>query len=234
MTTAIGLITRAMRLARVTGEGEIVSDTQAADGLSSLNAMLDSWQIKRLFVYQIRSEPFTWTANEQSQTVGPTGDFVTDLPTQVSDNLTFEINSISYVVKQIDVDAWNNIPNKSTISSFPWWIYVEYGATLVTLNAYPIPNANATINLTTWKRLQQFTSLTDVMVLPPGNERAIAYSLAEELSPEYGLDVMPRVSRIAKEARDNLRRVNSPSPIMMTEAGYMSRRYTSYIYGDWP
>ncbi len=234
MTTAIQIITRAMRLGRVIGKGEIPDDDESQDGLTALNAMLDSWQLKRLFVYQIRTETFTWAANDQTQTVGSAGDFATDLPTRVADDCSFTVNSIDYFVKLIDVDAWTKIPDKTTTSSFPWWIYPEYGAALVTLYAYPIPNANVTFNLRTTKRLQQFSALTTDLALPPGNERAIVYSLAQEYTPEFGLEVPPRVNLIADSARRNLQRVNAPSPVMQSEAGYLSRRYTAYIYGDWP
>lgn len=235
MATAQSLITRAMRLAGVIGKGETPDADEAADGLVALNAMLDSWQIQRLFVYQIRSESFTWTGGQQSQTVGSGGDFNTDLPTRVADDCSFTVGGIDYPAKLIDVDAWTNIPQKSTSSSFPWWLYVQYGATLATLYAYPIPNANITFNLRTWKRLQAFTSLTDTLVLPPGNERAIAFSLAEEFGgPEFGIEVPPGVARIAMSARKALKRVNAPAPISPMEAGYLSRRYSAYIYGDWP
>lgn len=234
MTTAIQIITRAMRLGRVIGKGETPDDDEAQDGLAALNAMLDSWQIKRLFVYQTRTEQFTWDANDQTQTVGSGGDFDTDLPTRVADDCSFTINSIDYPVKLIDIDAWNQIPDKTTASSFPWWIYPEYGAALVTLYAYPIPNANVTFNLRTRKRLQQFSALTTDLALPPGNLRAVTFSLAQEFTPEFGLEVPPRVNAIANEARTNLKRVNALSPVMQTETGYLSRRYTAYIYGDWP
>lgn len=225
MATAITLITRAMRLAGVIGKGEIPDSDESADGLTALNAMLDSWQIERLFVYQIRSETFTWTGNDQTQTVGAAGDFVTDLPTRVADDCSFTISSTDYPVKLIDIDAWSAIPDKTNTSTFPMWIYPEYGASLVTLYAYPIPSASITFNLRTWKRLQQFTSLTDVLTLPPGNERAITFSLAEEFGgPEFGVQVPPSVIAIARSARRALRRVNAPSPIMSSEAGLMTRR----------
>lgn len=235
MATALSMIKRAMRLAGTIGVGETPSPDEATDGLEALNAMLDSWQIQRLFVYQIRTEQFTWTALSQTRTVGAAGDFVTDLPTRVADDCSFTVGNIDYPVRLIDIDAWTNIPDKTTQSSFPWWIYPEYGASLVTLYAYPIPNANITFNLRTWKRLQAFSSLTDVLTLPPGNERAITYSLAEEYAgPEFGIDVPPGVIAIARSARRALKRVNAPSPISPMDAGWMSRRYSAYIYGDWP
>ena len=234
MTTALDLITRSMRLAGTLGKGETPSDDEAQDGLEALNAMLDSWQIQRLFVYQIRAETFTWDANDQTQTVGSGGDFSTDLPTKVADNCSFTIDSTDYVVSLIDVDAWAAIPDKTTTSSYPWWIYVEYGAALVTLYAYPIPDANITFNLRSWKRLQAFSALTTDMALPPGNERAIAFSLAEEFGgPEFGIAVPPNVVAIARSARRALKTANSPSPIMPSEAGWMTRRYSDSIYGGW-
>ena len=222
-----------MRLAGTIGKGETPDDDEAQDGLVALNVMLDSWQIQRLFVYQIRSETFTWIANDQTQTVGAAGDFVTDLPTRVADDCSFTVGGIDYPVRLIDIDAWTGIPDKTTTSSYPWWIYPEYGAALVTLFAYPIPNANITFNLRTTRRLQQFSALTTVVELPPGNDRAIAFSLAEEFGgPEFGIEVPRRVQLIAASARKALRRVNAPSPVMKTEVGYISRRYTDYVRGD--
>lgn len=234
MATGITLITRAMRLAGVIGKGETPSADESADGLVALNAMLDSWQIERLFVYQIRAETFTWTGSQQSRTVGAAGNFVTDLPTRVDDSCSFTVNGTDYPVTLIDVNAWSAIPDKTTTSTIPRWIYVEYGAALVTLYAYPIPNANITLNLRTWKRLQAFATLTDVLALPPGNERAIAFSLAEEFGgPEFGAKVPDDVKRIALGARRALRRVNSWTPVMATEPGIMTR-HGANIYADTP
>lgn len=224
MATAQQLITRAMRLAGTIGKGETPDDDESADGLTALNAMRDSWQIERLFVYQIRTEQFTWAGSAQSRTVGAAGNFVTDLPTRVDDSCSFTDGSSDFRVKLIDVSAWSAIPDKTTTSTYPFWIYPEYGAALVTLYAYPIPSASATFNLRTTKRLQEFASLTDVLTLPPGYERALVYSLAEEWAgPEFGVVVPPSVTRIAASARRALRRVNAPSPVMATEPGLMGR-----------
>lgn len=233
--TANDLITRAMRLSGAIGKGETPDDDEAQDGLVALNAMLDNWQIQRLFVYAVITEAFTWAANEQSQTVGEGGDFDTDLPTRIADDCSFTVNGTDYRVALKDVDAWSTIPDKTTSSSFGWWMYVEYGAALVTLNAYPIPNTAVQFNLRSWKRLQFFQALTDTIALPPGASRALAFSLAEEFGgPEFGLALPPGVVAIARSARRALRKVNATSPIMSTEVGLMTRRRSSYIRSDWP
>lgn len=234
MATGITLITRAMRLAGVIGKGETPDDDEAADGLEALNAMLDSWQIQRLFVYQIRAETFTWAGSQQSRTVGSGGNFSTDLPTRVADDCSFTVSSVDYPVSLIDIDQWSSIQDKTTTSTIPSVIYPEYGAALVTLYAYPIPSASISFNLRTYKRLQAFASLTDTLALPPGNERAIAFSLAEEFGPEFGVEIPPKVLEIARSARRALRRANAPSPLMRNEAALLSRFSGSNIVSDSP
>ena len=232
MATALSMIKSAMRKAQVSTKGETPDSDESADGLAVLNAMLDSWQVDRLFVYQVKEESFTWAANDQTQTIGAAGDFVTDLPTRVADDCEFVVNNISYPVTLIDVDAWASIPDKTTTSTAPWFIYPEYGAALVTLYCYPIPNANVSFKLRSWKRLQSFAALTTDLALPPGYQRAIEYSLAEEFGPEFGVDVPAAVSRIAMSARRIIRRVNSPSPVMRSDAGRMSRRQGANVKAD--
>lgn len=232
MTTSLDMITRAMRLARVIGKGEIPDDDESQDGLVALNTMLDSWQIERLFVYAIRTEQFTWTSGSQTQTIGAAGNWVTDLPTRVDPSSSFTINTIDYPVSFIDKDAWSAIPAKTTTSTFPFWVYVEYSPTLVTLYGYPLPNASITFNLRTWKQLQQFTDLTTPLSLPPGYKRAIELSLAEEYGQEFGMPVSPDLGRLASRARANIKRINQTSNIMNSEVGYMNRRFTGNVYAD--
>ena len=230
---ALQIIMRAMRLAQVNTKGETPDNEEAQDGLYALNAMLNSWQLERLYVYRIKEETFTWAANQQEQTIGASGDFVTDRPTRIADDCYFVINSVTYQSRMIDVDAWSAIPDKSTTSTWPWYLYPEYGVDEVTLHGWPIPNASVEFHLRTWQQLQYFSALTDTMDLPPGYQRAIEFSLAEEFGPEFGVTITPDVRMKAANARKAIRNINSPSPIMASEAGLMTRTRGSYIYGDW-
>lgn len=234
MTTALDLVTRAMRLCRVIGVGETPSDEEAADGFEALNAMLASWQTRRLFAYRIEENSYTWTGGNQSRTVGPAGNFVQSRPAKVDDSTYWLLNGISYPVKLIDSDAWAAIPAKTSQSTFAFWMYPEYGVSLVTLYAYPIPSADITLKLRSWSLLQSFTALTDVLSLPMGYERAIAYSLAEDFAPEFGVSVPDDVRRIASEAKHDLRVINSVPPVMVSEVGYLNRRVQGNVYADIP
>lgn len=235
MATANTMIRRAMRLAGVLTVGEALSADESADGLEALNTMINSWETDRLFVYQVAEDTFTWPANQQVRTVGPTGNFVMPLPAKLSDDCTFVTSDgTSIGVPLIDVDAWAGIQQKSQTNTWGWWIYPVYGPDILTLNVYPIPAASITFNLTSWQRLQTFASLTDVLSLPFGYERAIVYSLAEEYGPEFGVEVPAKVQQIAANARRTIKRLNSLSPVMMSEPGRMGWPYWANVYAGTP
>lgn len=224
-----------MRLAGVIGKGEAPDDDEAADGLEALNAMLNSWETDRLYVYQIQEDSFTWPANTGSVTVGSAGTFVMTLPARIADDCRFvTAQSTDVPAPLIDVDAWAGIQQKNLTNTWGWWIYVEYGASLHTLHVYPIPSANITFKLTSWQRLQSFSALTDTLSLPFGYERAIVFSLAEEFGPEFGVEIQPSVQRIAMSARRTIKRFNSPSPVMTNEPGRMGWPYWANVYAGTP
>lgn len=221
MATPNTMITRAMRLARVIGRGETLDADEASDGLVALNAMLDSWQTERLFVYQIQEDSFTWSAT-QSRTVGATGNFVMSLPARIDESSYFQISGVDYPVDFITQEQWASIPSKTTTSTLPSAIYVEYGVATHTLYAYPTPSSSITFKLRSWQLLQSFSDLTTALSLPIGYQRAIEYSLAEEFAPEFGKEVSPKVQQIAFKARRNIKRVNAPMMVMATEVAYLS------------
>ena len=234
MATALSMIKRGMRLARVLGKGEEPDDDESADGLIALNAMLDSWQTERLFVYQIQEDSFTWTAT-QSRTVGASGNFVMSRPARIDSSSYFLSNSTSYGIKLLDSDQWAAIPDKTTTSTIPWAIYPEYGPSLITLYAYPTPSASITFQLRSWQLLQSFSALTTALDLPMGYQRAIEYSLAEEFGPEFGKEISADVHAIAMKARANIKRINAPAPVMHSDAGLMSfPQPVANIYADVP
>lgn len=227
MATALQMITRSMRLARVIGKGESLDADEAADGLYALNAMLDSWQTERLFVYQIQSDSFTWTAT-QSRTVGAVGSFVMSLPARIDESSYFTLNSVDYPVNFLTQDQWAAIPSKTTTSTQPTSIYVEYGTALHTLYAYPVPSASLTFVLRSWQLLQTFAATTTDLALPMGYQRAIEYSLAEEFGPEFGKEVTLDVKKKANQARKNIKRINLPKAELAT--GFMSAGSGFSIY----
>jgi len=225
MATALSMITRSMRLAGVIGKGESLDNDEAQDGLVALNSMLDSWSLERLFVYYIVEETLTMVANQQTYTMGVGGDLNTTRPTRINDSCFIRYASIDIPLQLVDELAWSNITVKGVTSILPMYLYADMQNPLVQLNFYPKPNAaSAVAHIKSWKQLQQFSSLTTALALPPGYERAITYSLAEEYGPEFGASLPPMVVSKAIQARANIKRINSQPPVMMSEAGYMTRQ----------
>jgi len=80
------------------------------------------------------------------------------------------------------------------------------------------------------QQLTEFTTPKTEIDLPQGYRRAITYSLAEELGPQYrGVD--PMITKIAAKARLNIKRMNNPENVLsMPTAIYGKRRMGFNIY----
>jgi hypothetical protein len=229
MATASDIINRSLRMLSVIGSGKSATASEASDALNILNAMIDSWSIDRLTVYQILEETFTWAASSTSRTIGPTGDFVTVRPNSVEGGFS-RINNVDYLFKMIDKRDYDSIAVKTTSSTYPNVIFYDPTATNGTLYAYPVPNASLSVHLKSWKQLQSFTTLTDSLTLPPGYQRAIEYNLAVELSTEYpDLPLSDLVRQKATESLSAIKTINSPTLLSATGLG-KGRRYN--IYAD--
>ena len=75
MATAQTIINRALRLIGAIEAGETPTSDESADALEALNAMIESWQTERLFVYALVDTSFSMVAGDGSYTVGPSGNF---------------------------------------------------------------------------------------------------------------------------------------------------------------
>ena len=231
MATALSIITRAMRLAKVMQKGETLDSDEAQDGLTSLNAMLDSWSIERLFVYYIVSETLTMVGGQQTYTMGTGGDLNTTRPSKIENTCYLSYNGIDTPIEVIDEAAWAGITVKTISSPMPFYLFPDMQYPLVRLNFYPAPTTSSAVaNIKSWKQLAAFTDLTSTLSLPPGYERAITYGLSMEFGPEFGVSLAPLVVATAIKAMANIKRNNAPSPVMMSEVGYLSKRNTSNIY----
>ena len=227
MATAISLITRSMRLAGVIGKGETPDDDEAADGLTALNSMMDSFSTERLQVYYIVEETLTLVAADAQYTMGSGGDLSTTRPTRIEDACFIRYNSIDTPLQLLDFQGFASIVDKTTQSNIPQYLFADMRNPLVYLNFWPTPSsASAVAHIFSWKQLQQFSALTDALALPPGYEEMIAFNLAVRWAgPEFGQKVPDEVKALAVMSKANIERINAPSPIMRSEAGVLTRRW---------
>lgn len=227
MATARDVIQRALRLARVLGEGETMTAESADDALEALNQMLDSWNADRLYVYNVKLENFNLVAGTNSYTIGDGGTFSTTRPVAI-DGAFIRRNNLDY---HVDVVAWHEYDRwvyKGAQSSLPFVLAYEPSYPLATIRMYPTPVEALTLYLRTRNTYSSVT-LDTVFSVPPGYLRAMAYTLAEEIAPEYGTAVLPDVTKRARTARKAIQRLNSPDYILDAPLG--ARRVYN-VYSD--
>ena len=220
MPTALALITRSMRLAKVLRKGESLDSDESADGLVALNAMLDSWQIDRLLVYQIVQVSNTWPAATTSRTIGSGGNFTQQRPVKIDSAFVTDSNSNWYEVRVLqDRTEYDSIVIKTTESTLPQYLFMDPAYPLGVIYLYPVPSAAVTLKLNTWQTLQSFAALTTDLSLPPGYQRAIEYNLAIEFGPEFGANISPEVKRVAMESKAAIQSLNAPSMVARVDNG---------------
>ena len=210
MTTALDQINGACKLLGVLAAGETLPAEDSQDALDFLNQMLDSWSTEDLLIYASTTQSLTWSANNATQTLGPTGDIVGLRPLSLgaATYYTDPTTNDSYNVTFISEEEYNSISLKTVTSTYPEYIQVDYSVPNVTMSVYPIPTKDLTWNFVSATVLPQPATLATVLVFPPGYMRAFKYNLAVELSPIFGITPSPYVDRTATGTKRVLKRNN--------------------------
>lgn len=216
--TANNLLNRAARLIRAIGSDQTLTAQEAADGLYALNSMLDAWSAERLMIYQIRQDSYSWSSGSASKTIGSGGDFNTSRPIRIErlGNFFRDSSNLDYQVSVYPHEEYSRIIKKSSGGSIPESLFYDDSYPTRTLYVYPVPSQTLTLYLNTWKPLQQFSSLTSQINLPPAYQAAIEFNLGLWWAPEWGAAAVA-ASKDIKEHAVNLKAaikgVNSQSMV---------------------
>lgn len=226
MATALQIITRAMRLVGAIGQGETPTAQEAQDGLSALNAMLDSWATERLKVFHVeRIGPFNLAAGTASYTIGSGGTFNVTRPLRIEGGYVRD-NGQDYGFRVTTERAeYDRIADKGSATQYPTLCFHEPAYPLGTLWFWPTPSRIVPVYLMAWNDLQSFTLLTAELSLPNGYQRAIEHNLAAEIAPEFGKEVPPSVMQIARKSLRGIRQLNADPGVLQMEG---SARFNVY------
>lgn len=235
MATAQDMITGALRSLSQLEQGETPDADTLADGLTALNQMIDSWSTERLSVFCLQEQTFTWTANNRTRTVGPTGDFVGTRPVVIDPSTYFIVNGISYPLAILNADQYNGIALKTVTSSLPQCLWLNPTDPDATMYIYPVPSASFELHLMSVLELTQPSTLSTALVIPPGYLRAFRFNLAVEIATEFGIEVPRQVKRNAELAKRTIKRINNPDLLMSLPYGLVGRRRNNFnIYSGLP
>lgn len=225
-TTAADQINGALRLIGQLAEGEVPSAATSQDALTALNQMLDSWSTERLAVYSTQDQVYNWQPNVRNITMGPTGTFVAQRPILMDDATYFRDAStnVSYGIKLINNEQYNNIAVKTVTSTYPQLMWVNMTYPDVEIYIYPVPTRVLEFHFVSVHPLAQPAALDTTLAFPPGYLRAFRYNLACELAAEFGVEPSPQVQRIAMYSKRDLKRINNPDDLMAMPAALIVNR----------
>jgi len=226
---------RALRLAQVTrGPGRTANPEQFQDALIALNGLIDSLQIQRDVIYHADQSRYTLTPSKTSYTIGidPTGmqtaDFAAPAPVLIEKARLVLTGSPTPVYLPLTLATpmeWSDITTRQIASTIPQVLYPDYGYPIMTLWFWPYPTQPNDVELWTWVRLTEFSTINDVFIAPAGYTDMLTYNLAVRLADQFGTVLPPNVLTDARRFLGRVKALNSPSnPMGSTDYGTEGRK----------
>lgn len=231
--TARELVTSSLRLIGAIAPGDSIAASEAVDGLSTLNALIDSLSNENLLIHVVtRETSIALNPPVAEYTIG-TGGSLTTRPIKIEYATIQESGlTVEHPLKMLSLSEWVNIRDKDTQSSIPHSIYEDGGFPLRTVHLYPAPSVAHDLNLYTSRPLTQLTTLDTSLSLPPGYERMLRYNLAIDLAPEYGRSVSAEIAKAASESKDAIKRTNYKPSYLRCDEALLGRGSFNILTGD--
>jgi hypothetical protein len=241
--SAIDFGTRALRLLGVIDAAATPSAEDNQTAFVALNDMIDDWATQRQTIYKITRSVFPLTSGVGTYTLGFGGDWNIIRPVWIERCSVIPNNSGSGntgpmeipIGPPLDVAEFQRITIKTALSAYPQYLYWDRAWVngLSTVRVYPVPTlSTAAIVLYTPSALTEFPDMSTQFSFPPGYARAIRYSLAMELAPEYGIQVPDAVRTAYQQAMGNIKRANHAPVEAQFDAALVGLRGRYNVYTD--
>ncbi len=195
MAIVSDIVYHAMRLCgiRDTSDATIV-----AQALYAFNLMLRSWN--EAYHYYRTTESFDLTVGTGSYTIGSGTTFDTVRPQKLYSAFIRYSTLDEKVNVNLSQEEYNEISYKS-VSQHPTALFYDPTYPNGTIYFDYLPSEVGTLYLTSYKPFTTYNAITDTLLEPPELEKALAYCLAVDLAPEYGVQLMPTVVQQAQEEK---------------------------------
>lgn len=226
-TTGVQLIEGALSLLGVLANGENASGDEVSGCLINLNNMIDSWNTERLYIYTVQESIATLSGS--TLTIGPGQTVNVTRPIALEDHCFTRYNNVDYPMSKVNGEEYSSIILKQQTSTYPYIVYYDTNYPTGTLYFWPVPPAPVEVHLRLMTQLTEWANAQDSHDLPQGYRRALMYSLAEELAPQYR-PCDPMISRIASQARRNIKRANTQNNTLNMPTPLLGRRVGFNIY----
>lgn len=224
-TSAATIIRAALGKLGIVGPGQALNGDESADGLAALNRLLDAWRLERLYAYATTDVTHTVTSEAGTLTIGTGGDINTTRPERFEAGCYYSLGGIDYQLTPVTEAEFNRISLKTVSAVGDAWFEYSPNLPLGVLRFFPRLPAGAVLRMPVQVQLAEFADLTTLYTLPAGYERALMYTLAEELGADYEREIPPTVARNAANARRILKRANLVVPqLTVGDGDYLSEK----------
>lgn len=218
MTTTGDIIRSAMRRIQVLAAGEPLPANEGDDGLETLTQMVDGWTNETLLVPVTSVVIFKLLSSISEYTIGiydgplpvPENHIETARPEEFITAFIRDGSGTDYIQEIMDAETYARISRKVNTSR-PSRFYVRNGWPLKTILFESVPFADEDLHLELIQPLSGIlptSSLTTIVNMPPGYERALIYNLCLELAPEYGKQVSPLIGAQAINSKKEIKKAN--------------------------
>lgn len=240
MSTALDIITQALRRIGVYGPNDTITDADAQDCLVRLNDMLDMWSNENLMCLTELEQSGALVVAQNSYTIGSGGNFNVTRPIKIKDGAGAayiqDTNGNNFPVDVVQRDQWNLIGNRgsSITSNYPTTFFYDPQYPLGVLNVFPTPNTTFTAFWDSYLQLTDFATLSSSFSMPPGYKKAMQDNLAIEIWPDFWGDGAPQLlTELASKSKAAVKRANTRPVVAVYDPELVSRSQSSYnIYRD--
>lgn len=201
MPTVSELIHSSFRLIGAIASGETLETNELGDGFVSLNQMRSSWNTEGASLVG-RKPMFINFPAAVGQMIMP------ERPIQIQ-SATMNIAALNCPLELVDAVGWVAIPEKDMLSVLTKKLFCDYLYPVSTVMIWPKPRLSGALEMWVLAAIAEFTSLDQVLDLPPGYEAGLRYNLAVNLAPEYGRPLDPAVVGLAQQFKASLVQLNS-------------------------
>ena len=221
----------------MTGEksiGGTLTSNESEYYISRLNSMMDSWSNETLFIPYYSVTSFGLPASQGSYTIGVGGNFNMTRPIRIVDPCyirDLDGNDTPLII--LDEKAWGGIVDKNADGSYPCYMFYDsgYSATSTgTVYFWPEPSASLSTYINTLQPLQNLSTVTTNLQLPPGYQRAIETNFALEVAPGF-ISISPELAKIAKESKAAIKSTNATAPILRLDYGVSNTMNSNILTG---
>ncbi|MEE9529090.1 MAG: hypothetical protein V3V88_03470 [Dehalococcoidia bacterium] len=225
MATAKELIRQSLLTVEAAGYSDVLADDdqRIVDGLESLNNLISSLNAEGLMIPSITKVSHTLVAGTNNYTIGTGADIDTTRPMSISSAFIRDSSSYDHHVDIKAIEEYARISAKTT-QGRPDRLYYNPAYSLGKIYLYFTPDTAEDLHMDLIVPLAEISAVGDTLDLPREYKRMLIYNLAIDIAPQFDIEDMSIIVRIANESKRFVKRLNiQPVPLMRMDSALTGR-----------